>query len=216
MLIEIWSDVICPWCYIGKTRFDLALENVRRDIPSLPVEVAFRPYQLDPTAPIDRTEPLIETYAKKFGGADRATQIMGHVSKVAASDGLEFDMDIALRANTLSAHRLLEWALETAGQKAQADLYHLFMSAYFELGKNIGDHDTLVELCASANLDPDAARDVLSSDHYRIEVQRGIERASSLDIHAVPTFVIDGQWVIPGAQDVEVFESVLRRYAERR
>ena len=207
--------MICPWCYIGKTRFEKALANTRSDYPSLPVEVVFRPYQLDPTAPHDQSEPVVDTYAKKFGGNERAKQIMGHVSKVAAGDGLEFRMDIARRANTITAHRLLEWALQEHGPQAQSDLYLELMRAYFEQGMEIGDSETLLQIAERAGLDTTAAAKVIESGAYSDEVAAGIARATDLDIYAVPTFVIDGQWVIPGAQDVEVFESVLRRYAER-
>ena len=215
MLIEIWSDVICPWCYIGKTRFEKALAKTLSDHPSLPVEVVFRPYQLDPTAPHDHSEPVIETYAKKFGGDERARQIMGHVSKVAAVDGLDFRMDIAKRANTVTAHRLLEWALTEHGTAAQSALYLELMRAYFEQGLEIGNPETLLMIVVRAGLDASSAQTVMENNLYADEVAAGIAKATDLDIHAVPTFVIDGQWVIPGAQDVEVFESVLRRYAER-
>lgn len=215
MLIEIWSDVICPWCYIGKTRFEAALERVKADLPSLPVEVVYRPYQLDPSASPSEARPVSEGYAKKFGGPERAEQIIGHVTRVAAADGITFQMDRALRANTFDAHRLLEWALSAHGSQAQATLNLGFMRAYFEDGKNIGDPDTLVALAEESGLDPDQAREILTTDAFADAVRAGIARAKDFDIHAVPTFVVNGAWQIPGAQEIEVFETALRRMAER-
>ena len=215
MLIEIWSDVICPWCYTGKTRFEAALERVKADLPSLPVEVVYRPYQLDPSAEVGEARPVSEGYAKKFGGPERAEQIIGHVTRVAAGDGITFRMDRALRANTFDAHRLLEWALSAHGSQAQATLNLRLMRAYFEEGKNIGDRDTLVSLTEDAGFDSAEAREVLTTEAFADEVKAGIMRAKDFDIHAVPTFVVNGAWQIPGAQEVEVFETALRRMAER-
>src|SRR6187431_3514883 len=104
MQVEIWSDVVCPWCYIGKRRFERAVAEVADDIE---VRAVYRPYQLDPSAPRGASVPVVEAYARKFGGPERAEQILDHVTRIAADDGIEFRMDRALRANTLLAHRLL-------------------------------------------------------------------------------------------------------------
>lgn len=215
MLVEIWSDIVCPWCYIGKHRFEQALEVIRTDFPSLPVKVVFRPYQLDPSAPRGTAEPVAEAYARKFGGPERARQIMDHVSKVAADDGLNFRMDQAIRANTLDAHRLLEWVAHEHGVEAQATLNLRLMRAYFEEGRDLGDHATLSALASESGLDSVRAEQVLAGDEYATQVEASLKAARDNEIHAVPTFVIDGKWQIPGAQEVEVFLNVLRRFAEK-
>ena len=112
MQVEIWSDVVCPWCYIGKRRFETALARVSERRDTSAIEVVFRPYQLDPTAQVGRSQPVAVAYAKKFGSTERAQEIFDHVTEVAAGDGLEFHMDLALRANTLLAHRLLRQHLD--------------------------------------------------------------------------------------------------------
>ena len=116
MKVEIWSDVVCPWCYIGKRRFEKALDVLREKGVTEPVEVVWRSFQLDPRAPVGAPSPAIDAYARKFGGPDAAVRIIENVTNVAAADGIEFRMDIALRANTLLAHRALHWALTEIGR----------------------------------------------------------------------------------------------------
>jgi len=107
--VEIFSDLVCPWCFIGKRRFERAVESLRADGLAHDLEVVVRPYQLDPTAPTNETTPVAIAYAKKFGGPEKADAILRHVTEVAAADGITFNMDVALRANTLAAHRLLAY-----------------------------------------------------------------------------------------------------------
>ena len=213
MRVEIWSDVVCPWCYIGKRKFEDALARFegRAD-----VEVVWRPYQLDPTAPPGSATPVAEAYARKFGGPERAAQIIENVTGVAAGAGLEFHMERAVRANTLAAHRLLRLAEQEYGLATQDDLKERLLQAYFVDGRNVGDTDTLVELAAAAGLQPERARALLDSDEGIAETRAEIAHANDLDITAVPTFVIDGRWSIPGAQDPELFLRALRRVTELR
>jgi predicted DsbA family dithiol-disulfide isomerase len=107
MNVEIWSDVVCPWCYIGKKRFETALANLAAQGVELDINISFRPFQLDPSAPRNTPSPVIDGYAKKFGGMEKAHQIINHVTSAASDSGIEFHMENALRANTLQAHRLL-------------------------------------------------------------------------------------------------------------
>ncbi len=107
MRVEIWSDVVCPWCFIGKRRFDNALQQLKDKGVTEPIEVVYKSFQLDPTAPVDQAMPVVDAYAKKFGGQERAQQILAHVTKIAAADDITFNMEIAVRANTLLAHRAL-------------------------------------------------------------------------------------------------------------
>jgi predicted DsbA family dithiol-disulfide isomerase len=209
--IEIWSDVVCPWCYIGKRRFETALANIARTGISEPIEVTYRSYQLDPNAPVTGTIPVVDAYAKKFGGRERAEQILSHLTSVAAGDGLEFNMDTALRANTILSHRVLHWALATYGTSTQAKVKESFLEAYFTLGINIGNVDELIKICSSLDLDTDALSEWLDQGHGVQEVHEDFEGAAMREITAVPTYVINDQFMIPGAQDVELFERILSK-----
>jgi len=211
MRVEIWSDVVCPWCYIGKRKFETALAGFEgRD----DVEVVWRPFQLDPTAPAGTTTPVSEAYARKFGGPEKAAEIIGRVTAVAADAGIEFHMDVAQRANTLDAHALLGLALRDHGAPVQNALKEALLDAYFTAGRNIADRDTLVELAAGAGMDADDVRRYLDDGAGLAETRAEIAHANELDVHSVPTFVFDGRWVVPGAQDVDVFSRVLARVAE--
>lgn len=230
MRIDIWSDVVCPWCYIGKKRFDRALAHLAADAPELHgrIEIAYRAYQLDPTAPLDRASPVRDVYARKFGGPERADAIFEQMTATAAAEGVHFDFSRAVRANTARAHRLLWWTLENYGSHAQSALKEDVMAAYFTHGRNIGDVDTLADIAharlssaqpiskQTAALLPDVLQDLLRSDLGENEVRIDMETASTNGITGVPTYVIDGQWAIPGAQDTETFERVLRRALERQ
>ena len=211
--IEIWSDVICPWCYIGKTRFDRAIELLGDDIA---VDVTYRAYQLDPTARPGVTEPVTESYARKFGGPEQASRVIERITAAATEDGIDMRLDRALRANTILAHRLAWWASTEACPADQPTVQDRLMRAYFTEGDDIGDPERLCALLAEVGVDPTATREFLESGAGNEEVAAEIERAGEHGISAVPTFVVDGRWAIPGAQDVETFERVLRRLAERR
>lgn len=208
--VEIWSDVVCPWCYIGKRRFERALSQV----DDIAVEVVYRPFQLDPTAPIGTATPVAEVYARKFGGPDRAEQIFRHVTGVAAEEGLEFNMEQALRANTRDAHRLL-WFAERSGAR-QGEVKERLMRAYFTEGRDVGDRAVLADVAADAGLDRAAVAAFLDGTDGVAEVEELLARAHEQGITAVPTYVIEDAWAVPGAQEPETFVQVLRRMAERR
>ncbi len=210
LTVEIWSDVVCPWCYIGKRRFETAAAQLRDEVD---LHIVYRPYQLDPTASPGTSQPVIEAYAKKFGGAERASQVIDHVTDVAAAEGLTFHMDKALRANTLLAHRLLFLA-EGTGQ--QYELKERLMKAYFVDGLDIGNPDVLADCAADVGMQRDAVRAFLDSHDGRAEVQAMLQVAAEAEITAVPTFVLDGRWSVPGAQDPETFVNVIRRLLQRR
>jgi predicted DsbA family dithiol-disulfide isomerase len=208
--VEIWSDVVCPWCYIGKRRFETAVAEVDNEID---VNIVFRPYQLDPTASPGKARPVIEAYAKKFGGPERAQQIIDRVTAVAAENGIQFRMDRALRANTLLAHRLLWLAAATGHQIA---LKERLLQAYFIDGLDISDPDVLADCASEVGLDHDRVRAFLDSDDGIAEVRHELQTAAEMEITAVPTFVFDGKWMVPGAQDPETFVQVLRRVVAKR
>ena len=213
--IEIWSDVVCPWCYIGKRRFDAALANIAAKGNTEPIEVIYRSYQLDPSAPVTGSTPVIEAYAKKFGGRERAEQILSHLTTVAAGDGLTFRMDIAQRAHTLLAHRILHWSLMQYGPDTQAQVKEAFMAAYFTDGVNIGEPENLFAICAGLELDVNALKRWIESDQGTQEVHADLQGAAMRDITAVPTYVINDQFMIPGAQDVELFERILLKMLQQ-
>jgi predicted DsbA family dithiol-disulfide isomerase len=215
MRIEIFSDVICPWCFIGKRRFETAISRLRDRGVDVQVDYMFRPFQLDPTAPTDSPTPAKDAYAKKFGGSERATEILDHVTSVAAQDNISFNMDIAVRANTFLAHRLLSYALKQHGAATQIALKERIMDAYFTDGKNIGDIDVLADCAESAGIDRIEAHTFLSGDELVDEVRSEIAEAAEYGVTAVPTFIINGQWSVPGAQDVEMFERIIERILEK-
>ncbi|MEN9644480.1 MAG: hypothetical protein RL238_1149 [Actinomycetota bacterium] len=210
MNVEIWSDVVCPWCYIGKRRFETAVEQLKDEAD---IEIVFRPYQLDPTASPGKSAPVKEAYAKKFGGPERAEQIIGHVTSVAAEEGLEFHMEKALRANTLLAHRLL-WLAEATGQ--QYALKERLLQAYFVDGLDVGDPEVLADCAAEVGMPRDRVLAFLASDDGVDEVRAQLAFAAEAEITAVPTYVIDGRWAVPGAQDPDTFVTVIRRLLAKR
>ncbi len=215
MKVEIWSDVVCPWCYIGKRRFETALERFDGLPPGETVQVSYHAYQLDPTAPPGSAQPVTEVYARKFGGPEQAAQIIANVTNVAAGDGITFHLDRAQRANTLLAHRVIWLAGRQAGAETQAAVKERLMAGYFTDGVNVGDPSVLADLAASAGLDRDEVAAFLATDEGHAEVMEDIAQAAAYGITAVPTYVINGLWSIPGAQDPDTFVSVLTRMAER-
>jgi predicted DsbA family dithiol-disulfide isomerase len=210
--VEIWSDVVCPWCYIGKRRFERAVAELDGEVD---IEVVYRPYQLDPTASPGKTQPVFDAYAKKFGGPEQATAILQRVTEAAAEDGIEFHMDRALRANTLLAHRLL-WLAELPGSPVdQQVLKERLLQAYFVDGLDIGDPEVLADCAAEVGFPRQDALDFLESDRGRDEVAAYLAQAADAGISAVPTFVVNGQWAIPGAQDTDTFVNVFRRLTDK-
>ena len=208
MQVEIWSDVVCPWCYVGKARFEEALRRLGWGDDD--VTITFRPFELDRHVPPEGYD-LVEYLQAKFGPGASIEAIEGRVAEAGADVGLEFEWGRARRVNTFAAHQLLEWALHTAGAADQARLKSRLMRAYFAEGGDVSDPATLASLAAEVGLDADAAMGVLVSGEYEDAVRAGQQEAVDLDIHAVPTFVVNRRFAIPGAQDPETFVSVLAR-----
>ncbi|MEJ7800448.1 MAG: DsbA family oxidoreductase [Ilumatobacter sp.] len=206
--VEIWSDVVCPWCYIGKRRFEAAVAELGDEVQ---LDVSYRPYQLDPTASPGTSQPVFEAYTKKFGGPEPAQAIIDPVTPAPAGAGLGFRLARAQRANSLLAHRLLWLAEQAESPVDQTVMKERLLQAYFVDGIDIGDPDALAECAAEVGFDRDAVITFLESDRGRAEVAAFIGDAAELGITAVPTFVINGQWAIPGAQDSETFVNLLRR-----
>jgi predicted DsbA family dithiol-disulfide isomerase len=207
MRIEVWSDVVCPWCYIGKRHLETALAAFdHRD----DVEVVYRSFELDPSAPEVPVETTVESLAKKFGtDVAGARELMARADGVAASVGLEFHHADALHARTVTAHRLLHLALAEGGPQLQGQVKEALLAAYFTRGENVGDGDTLRRVVVDAGLDPARVDEVLTSDAYAAEVRADIEQARAYGATGVPFFVVDQKYGVSGAQPAEVFGQLL-------
>jgi predicted DsbA family dithiol-disulfide isomerase len=206
MRVDVWSDVICPWCYIGKRKFEAAVAAFDGD-----VEVVWHPYQLDPRAPAEPTS-VLDAYARKFGGPAEAVRIVEHLTAQAAAAGLDFHLEEAKRANTFDAHRLLGLALTEGRQNA---LKERLLQAYFTEGRNVADHSELAALAADVGLDREKVERFLASDDGVEATRAEIQEAYANGISAVPTFVFEGLWTVPGAQEAETFVRVLETVRER-
>lgn len=196
--IDIWSDIVCPWCWIGKHRLRKALE-----MPGAPeVEIHWHPYLLDPEA--DATPvPLREAYARKFGGAERTERILADTQAAARADGLPMDFERGQgRVSTLDAHRVL--GLASAHGVAEAVSEALFR-AHFEHGRNLADRTVLVEAAAAGGLPADRVDALLDSDEGKAEVQASLRQAQAIGVRGVPFFVMDGRLAVSGAQAPELF-----------
>jgi len=206
MEVEIWSDVVCPWCYLGKKRFEQALANFEHKDK---VQVTYRSFQLDPAAPRGATTPTVEMLAQKYGmSAAEAEQAQRQMEQRAAADGLTFRMSGLRSGNTRDAHRLLQLAKASGRQDA---LMERLQRAYFTEQDSIFDHDSLTRLAVEAGLDRDAVTEVLTSDRYADHVDTDQAMARALDATGVPLFVIDRRYGIRGAQPTQTIASVLDR-----
>jgi predicted DsbA family dithiol-disulfide isomerase len=212
MRVEIWSDVVCPWCYVGTRRFEQAVERLGAGADD--IEVVHRAFELDPTVPAEGMD-LAGYLARKFGGADRLHQVRDRLDHAGADVDIDFRWDGKRRVNTFDAHRLTAWALDAAGARTQHALHQRLFRAYFTDNLDVADHGALGRLAGEVGLDADAAAEVLATGGYAETVRAEELRAAELDIHAVPTFVIEGRWAIPGAQDIDTFAEVLERARER-
>jgi predicted DsbA family dithiol-disulfide isomerase len=204
MKAEIWSDVVCPWCYIGKHRFESALAQFpQRD----QVAVTWRSFQLDPSAARNPDQTVTERLAGKYGvSLQQASAMNERVSRLAAQEGLHYHLDQARGGNTFDAHRLIHLA---ASHGLQQEMEERLFRAYFTEGKPIGDVETLVALAAEVGLDTDEARAALDSDAYADAVRADERRARTLGISGVPFFVLDEKYGVSGAQPAEVLGEVL-------
>jgi predicted DsbA family dithiol-disulfide isomerase len=204
--IQVWSDVVCPWCYIGKVRLEKALAAFGGE-----VTVTYRAYQLN-SAPVPEPLPIKQVMAEKFGGPERAEEMFARVTAMAAGEGLTLDFDRALAANTFTAHRLIAWA---ATQDRQADMLDALQRAHFTDGIDIGSPAAIAGVAGSIGLDAAAALAHLESEAGTTAVNIDIEEARALGISSVPTFVVDGKYALPGAHDTETllsaFEEITRR-----
>jgi predicted DsbA family dithiol-disulfide isomerase len=204
--VEIWSDVVCPWCYIGKRRFEKALAEFPHE-----VEVTYRSFELDPSAPVRSGETVTASLARKYGGEERVAAMQDHVRRQAAEEGLVLRLDETPHANTVDAHRLLHLALAEHGPQVQAGLEEALMSAYFEAAQDPSDHAVLRETAVATGLDGRRVDQVLAFDEYADAVRADIARAAAYGATGVPFFVLEDKYAVSGAQPTAVFAQVLEQ-----
>jgi predicted DsbA family dithiol-disulfide isomerase len=203
--VEIFSDVVCPWCYLGRARFGAAVEAVGADLGSPPV-VRWRPFQLDPEARGGgRTDELI---AERFGGAARVAEMHERMRGLMAAEGLPYAPEKAISANTRDAHRVIALAEDAGVQDAVVG--RLFR-AYHAEGRDLNDHETLGELAAEAGLG--GVAELLAAGEGNAEVAARLDAARSMGVNGVPFFVFEGRWAVSGAQPAEVLQGALREVA---
>ncbi|TJY69495.1 DsbA family oxidoreductase [Arthrobacter sp. CAU 1506] len=206
MKIEIWSDIACPWCFIGKRRFETALAGFEHKDQ---IDVEWRSYQLDPTLPehYDGTET---EYLSRIKGMpqEQVKQMFGHVTAQAAGEGLNYDFDKVVVANSFTAHRFLHLAKEHGLMDQAKDA---LLSGHFEQGQDIGDPEYLVSTGVALGLDEAEIRETLACDRYAAEVRADIAEARALGVNGVPFFVLDRKYGISGAQPAEAFAQAIRQ-----
>ncbi len=211
MQVEIWSDVVCPWCYIGKRRFERAVASFGHPGE---VTVAFRSFELDPDAPAQRTGSHAEHLAHKYGTTiAQAEQADRQMTERAAAEDLEFRFDLIRGGNTFDAHRLLHLANDHG---LQPEMKERLMRATFTEGLPIADKPTLARLATEAGLPAAQVQSVLDGDAYADAVRADEQQAALYGITGVPFFVADGKYAVSGAQPAEVLLQLLRRAYEER
>jgi predicted DsbA family dithiol-disulfide isomerase len=207
LTVEIWSDVVCPWCYVGKRRLESALARFDR-----PVEVVWRSFELDPSAPRERDLPAAEHLAAKYGmSVEQAQASQAQLTELAAAEGLEYHLDRTRGGNSFDAHRMIHLAAAHGLQDAAKER---LMRAYFTEAEPIGDPDTLVRLMAEIGIDEDEARAVLDGGAYADAVRDDEQLAYRIGIQGVPFFVLNRRYGVSGAQPADVLLQALARTEE--
>lgn len=206
--IDIWSDIACPWCYIGKRNLEKGLAAIAGDDDAPSVTVIFHSFELSPDTPVDFDGDEIDFLSGHKGmPREQVEQMLARVTGIAKDAGLEYRFDLLQHTNTVKAHELLHHA-KTKGLQAETE--ERLMSAYFVEGRHVGRIDDLVELATEVGLDAEETRAALQSEQYLGAVRQDQAQARAYGIQGVPFFVIDGQYGISGAQPPSTFESVLR------
>ncbi|HRP03022.1 MAG TPA: DsbA family oxidoreductase [Candidatus Kapabacteria bacterium] len=206
MKVEIWSDVICPFCYIGKKHFEIAINELSfKD----KIDVVWKSFQLDPNLPDKGLDISTIEYLEQRKGmqAEHVLNMLSHLKSKGNEVGIDFRQDISIQANTFKAHRLLHFAQNKS--KAN-DLEELLFKAHFSDGKNIADNNTLLDLATSIGLNSSEVENFLQSSELSDEVRADIQEAQDLGISGVPFFVINRKYGISGAQPIEIFINTLK------
>ncbi len=205
MRIEVWADVVCPWCYLGSIRLDKALAATGRE-----AVVVHRAFQLDPSAPRTSSQTVVEHLGEKYGGGPEAgREMVARLSALAAEEGVVFDHERSPLTNTLDAHRALRLALADGGAPAQQQMLRGLFAAYFERAQDPSSLEVLVPVAEAAGLSGDRVRSVVAGHEFAAEVEADQRQAAAYGVTGVPFFVLDGRYGVAGAQPTEAFVSVL-------
>lgn len=206
MKVEIWSDVMCPFCYIGKNNFEKALEKLPfKD----EIEIEWKSFQLDPSLNPDETKTTIEYFREKKGFPQaQAEHMIEQVSQMGKTAGIDFNFNKAIITNTFSAHKLLHLAKK---YKKANEMEEALFIAHFIEGKNVGNTDTLLDIAGSLGIDIDEAQKVLTSEEFNDEVKQDFSEASSHGISGVPFFILNGKYSVSGAQPADFFAGALQQ-----
>ena len=207
--IDVISDVVCPWCFLGQKRLDRAIALA----DGIEVDVRWRPYQLDPTIPAEGLERKSYMLAK-FGSADRLKQAHDNLVGAGAAEGIPFAFDaITVAPNTLDAHRVIRWA-GSAGPEVQNRLARRLFELYFQEGRNVGDPAELIAAARDVGMDAAVVETLLPTDADRDAVTEEIATASRMGVRGVPCFIIENKYAVMGAQDAETLADAIRQVAE--
>jgi predicted DsbA family dithiol-disulfide isomerase len=207
--IDVWSDIVCPFCHLGRRHLDLALERFEH---AGEVGVVWHSFQLDPDAPAVDRRPMVEVVAAKYGtSAEAMTEQMRRMERDAAAVGLEFRWEHLVGGNTYDAHRLLHFSRSVGREREVTDRV---MRAWYTEGAAVGDAETLARLGAEAGLAADDVRGLLASDDFGIDVRTDLALASQIGVTAVPMFVLDQKYGVSGAQPVDVLLGAIRQVWE--
>lgn len=206
--IDVVSDVVCPWCFIGSKRLEKAIAAAG----AVEAHVSWRPFQLDPSIPaqgLDRRDYMLS----KFGSEDRIREIHARIEPLGAAEGIAFDFDaITVSPNTLDAHRLIRWAAAN-GEDVQGRLVRLLFSLYFEQGRDIGDHAVLIAAAREAGMDSAVVETLLPTDADTEAVRNEIATASRMGVTGVPCFLLERRYAVMGAQDTNTLADAIRQVA---
>lgn len=209
MKIEVWSDYVCPFCYIGKKQLEIALDELGYGDK---IEVEYKSYLLDPSTPVDTKSSVYEDLQRKYQiSLEEVKKMTANVAMRAKEVGLEYNFDDMKSANTVKAHRLAKWA-ETEGKGKE--FTERVLKAYFLEGQAIGQTDVLLALVKEVGLSVERAQQVIDTDDFIVEVQQDITAAQNLGVRGVPFFVVDNKYGISGAQPQEVFEQTIEKAAQ--
>lgn len=207
--VDIWSDIACPWCFIGKRKFEAGAEAA-----GIPVEVEYHSFELSPTTPVEVEGSHAEHLSGHLGvPLDQAHAMLDRVSGIAASVGLNYDFDALQSTNTVLGHQLIHYA---KARGKQLEMKERLLRAYFEEGRHVGRIPELADLAAEIGLDRDDVVRSLTADEHLADVRADVALAGQLGIRGVPFFVIEGKYGVSGAQDPAVFADALRQVAEER
>lgn len=209
LTIDLVSDVVCPWCYLGKARLELAIAEVQDEVG---IDINWRPYQLNPDIPAEGVDHH-KYLAEKLGGEDSVKQGHERLTAFGKEVGINFDFAaITIGPNTLDAHRLMHWAM-MEGREIQDTVATALFKANFEQGRNVGDHAVLLDIAEKSGLDVKVIENLLKSDADKDTVHAEIAAAKDMGVSGVPFFIIDQQYAVSGAQTPDVLANAFREIA---